>query len=69
MRAYQCDRCEEYFQSTVRRLPLYVTKSPSNYHTLDLCPKCQKALEEWWEEDKMVKEENQNENINYKIII
>lgn len=60
MTAYICDRCGEYFQSNIKGLPLYVTKNPSNYHTLDLCPKCQKALEEWWTEKKKKEEEDEH---------
>ena len=60
MIAKQCDRCESFFKEETPvedELRLYtVSNTKSKYSKrVDLCPECEKSLEEWFKVIKEVK--------------
>ena len=60
MKAYKCDVCGEYF--TLKGNPRYrIIKGTNIYNTLDLCPNCQKKLNNLVEPNKREQEEAEKE--------
>jgi hypothetical protein len=59
MRAYQCDRCGKFYSRSNKDLnKIFITGScTSNMYIKDLCDKCQRELEVWWEKKKKAKME------------
>ena len=48
MTAYECDRCGALFKrNCVPKITITIDQHPNGYQHLDLCPKCQKELENW----------------------
>lgn len=50
MTAYECDRCGELFKREHTVETRIVKKNPicnGGFYPLDLCPKCQRELENW----------------------
>lgn len=60
MKAYKCDRCGALYEQdwgiTGR---YYITRNPMCVNCLDLCPKCDKELQAWFNE--FVEEEGEEE--------
>lgn len=46
-RAYKCDRCEKFFESIKSTEKFYVTTTVNMHKVLDLCPECQKMLNDF----------------------
>ena len=50
MKAYKCDRCGEFYDkeaTSIQSGNYYVLKNPHNASSkLDLCPKCQREINE-----------------------
>lgn len=48
MTAYECDRCGALFKrNCVPKTTITIDQHPNGFERLDLCPKCQKELENW----------------------
>lgn len=51
MTAYECDRCGALFKrNCVPETTITIDQHPNGLQRLDLCPKCQKELENWIDE-------------------
>lgn len=63
MRAYQCDRCGTlYSYSNKLENEIFITSSCTVTGCVkDLCGKCQKELEAWWNAGKAEESEENNE--------
>lgn len=60
MRAYQCDRCSAlYSDSNKLKNEIFITVTPtSTLGVRDLCDRCQKELEAWWNAGKAEESED-----------
>jgi DNA-directed RNA polymerase subunit RPC12/RpoP len=48
---YQCDRCEKQFKYDYKeRDNRNLVLVDYNDESYDICPRCQKELEKWWDE-------------------
>ena len=59
MRAYKCDRCGNYFDEESGSL--YLAEPVQTIPTkkfLDICPVCQKELDDWFEEGREASDES-----------
>ncbi len=62
--AYKCDRCGALYEYDYRMYGNnmhFIGRRPQKDSELDLCPTCQKSLENWFKLIAKVKEKN-NEN-------
>ena len=50
-KAYKCDRCKKLFEEKVsRENRIFISYSMNcGGCTYDLCPECQKQLDDWWD--------------------
>lgn len=67
MRAYQCDRCGEFYGyfSKGKSEEIFITSSNASTGCIkDLCSKCQDELEAWWTKNKKKKEKEAHDGTN-----
>ena len=50
MFARKCDRCGVYYDNYNSEYNIIQTKNLASVHDIDLCPECNKRLEEWIKE-------------------